>query len=267
MTAETSPAVAEFSKTVARLRSDIENIQRELDQAATVWRATLSDEKKEFGQLLQNKRHNWDEEEAKWQKQRDAYEQKIRELEAFFLNRLDLSERNAVRALNDLDDAWQRDKLQRENAAQIGQKEAESRLTAWAAERERLRQEIDRLREQSEQQIASAAARSEEAVRHRLQDLWDRDKALWEQTLQQTLERLDEQKAAWAAEQAEQKHRLIDLQQRLAWIQSAPAAAPGPKPDERLEPCLRSLETQVAVLDVLFQDIAARILPPCDARR
>ena len=112
MISEASDTLAALDRKVEGLRSDLGNVQLELDQALEVWRSALISEKKEFEALLQAKESVWNEQESEWQHQRGAYEQKIQALESAFKAQLDASEQSALRALNELDDAWQRDKLQ-----------------------------------------------------------------------------------------------------------------------------------------------------------
>src|SRR5437879_1057182 len=88
-----------------RLQADLQIVQNELDQALGVWRSILAGEKQEFKKLLSNHQQAWDRDDQQWQKDRLAYEQKIKDLEEFFTKQLAATEQHAVRALNELDSA------------------------------------------------------------------------------------------------------------------------------------------------------------------
>src|SRR5579864_4857159 len=109
METEAPPVLQNLSASVESLRSDLENVQRELDQALGVWRSALVNEKKEFQTLLQSKQLAWNEQDEAWAREREAYERKIAELETHFQTQLAVTEANALKALTDLDEAWQRD--------------------------------------------------------------------------------------------------------------------------------------------------------------
>ncbi len=102
---------AEVTSQIEQLQAEIETLQRELGQARDVWRGTLEVEKKQFEEFVQHKTLAWQEQETQWLRQKLAYEQRIEELKTEFEARLKQTEQNAVRSLNELDDAWQRDKL------------------------------------------------------------------------------------------------------------------------------------------------------------
>src|SRR5690349_21837665 len=81
---------------IHRLRTDLQVIQNELDQALTVWRTILATEKQEFKKLLDEREKTWDRDESQWQKDRQAYQQKIIETGDFFTRQLSTTEKNAV---------------------------------------------------------------------------------------------------------------------------------------------------------------------------
>src|SRR4051812_37119145 len=93
-----------------RLRADMNIVQNELEQALGVWRSILGSEKQEAKKTLEDYEKRWEMEESQWQKDRQAYELKIQELEAFFKDQLTSTEKNAVRALTELDTAWQQER-------------------------------------------------------------------------------------------------------------------------------------------------------------
>lgn len=130
-----------------RLRADLDVIQRELDQALSSWRSFLANEKKEFKGFVEAKQKIWDGQETEWQAQRAGYERKIQDLEEFFTSQLTASEQNAVKALNELDDSWQRDKILWQQSLGQRVKESHERETLWAAECQRQEHTIQELRD------------------------------------------------------------------------------------------------------------------------
>ena len=101
----------DLRKNFERLQTDLNVVQNELDQALGVWRTILDGEKLEFKKLLEDREKIWDRDEMQWQKDQQGYRQKIDELETYFKNQLAVTEKNAVRALNELDAAWQQERL------------------------------------------------------------------------------------------------------------------------------------------------------------
>ena len=76
----------------------------------------------------------WDQQDAEWQHDRQAHQQRVVELEDWFTKQLTATEQNALRALNELDSAWQRDKQQWHESAIGREKESRDRETAWLKE-------------------------------------------------------------------------------------------------------------------------------------
>jgi lipid II:glycine glycyltransferase (peptidoglycan interpeptide bridge formation enzyme) len=113
----TEPAVpvsavpSDIAETVTKLNADVEKLQRELAQALEVWQSTLEAEKNHFDNLLQHKELAWKEQEDQWAKQSQLYEERLEVLKSDFETRLKQTEQNAAHALAELDDDWQRDKL------------------------------------------------------------------------------------------------------------------------------------------------------------
>jgi len=119
----TEPAVsvasvvpAEISETIGNLHNEIEKLRLELGQALEVWQSTLVAERAQFDELLKHKELAWSEQENQWARQSQAYEQRLEELKSDFEVRLKQTEQNASQALAQLDDDWQRDKLEWRNA-------------------------------------------------------------------------------------------------------------------------------------------------------
>lgn len=108
---------AEISETIGNLHREIEKLKLELGQALEVWQSTLTAERAQFGELLKHKELAWAEQENQWARQSQAYEQRLEELKSDFEARLKQTEQNASQALAQLDDDWQRDKLEWGNAA------------------------------------------------------------------------------------------------------------------------------------------------------
>src|ERR1700733_11040450 len=102
----------EIFQNIESLHGEVDKLQRELSQALEVWQTTLADEKKNFDELLEHKELAWQEQASQWSRQSQAYEERMTELKFELESRLKQSEQNAARALAELDDAWQRDKLE-----------------------------------------------------------------------------------------------------------------------------------------------------------
>src|SRR5690242_5875335 len=107
-----SITLADLSTKLDELRSDLQAAQRAFDSSIQAWQASLAAEKKDFQDLYQAKQAQWETREKEWLDQRASYELKISQLDNHFRTQLGVTEQNALRALNDLDDSWQRDKLQ-----------------------------------------------------------------------------------------------------------------------------------------------------------
>jgi hypothetical protein len=114
---DASAVPAEISETIGNLHRDIEKLTLELTQAREVWQSTLASERAQFSELLKHKELAWAEQENQWARQSQAYEQRLEELKSDFEMRLKQTEQNASQALAQLDDDWQRDKLEWKNAA------------------------------------------------------------------------------------------------------------------------------------------------------
>jgi hypothetical protein len=107
-----STVPAEISDTIGILHRDVEKLKVELGQALEVWQSTLVSERAQFSELLAHKELAWAEQESQWARQSQAYEQRLEELKLDFEARLKQTEQNAAQALAQLDDDWQRDKLE-----------------------------------------------------------------------------------------------------------------------------------------------------------
>ncbi len=137
ITEPTAPAVTtEISQTIDALHGQVETLQRELSQALEVWQSTLSDEKKKFDDLLEHKTLAAEEQNVQWAKQTQGYEERLAEMKAEFDARIKQTEQNAIRARAELDDAWQRDKLEWGPQARA----------EWPSQRRELEAENDSLR-------------------------------------------------------------------------------------------------------------------------
>jgi chromosome segregation ATPase len=126
----TSVVPTEISDTIGNLKSEISKLKLELGQALDVWQSTLASERAQFGELLKHKELAWSEQENQWAKQSQAYEQRLADLKDDFEARLKITEQNAAQALGQLDDDWQRDKLE------WGSREQ------WAIERRALEEKV-----------------------------------------------------------------------------------------------------------------------------
>jgi chromosome segregation ATPase len=140
MITEPSAAVVppEIYQNIETLHGEVEKLQRELSQALEIWQSTLADEKKKFDDLVEHKELAWQEQDSQWARQSQAYEERLSELKFEFESRLKQTEQNASRALSELDDTWQRDKLEWGPAAQA----------EWPAERRELQAKVKSLEEE-----------------------------------------------------------------------------------------------------------------------
>jgi chromosome segregation ATPase len=127
----------EISQNIDLLNEKVEALKRELAQAQEVWQATLADEKKRFEDLLERKSLAAEEQDSQWARQSQAYETRLAEVTTEFEARLKQTEQNAARALAELDDAWQRDKLDWGPTAQA----------EWPAQRRELEARVQMLDE------------------------------------------------------------------------------------------------------------------------
>lgn len=287
MLTEAPAPLTSLSETLEHLRSDLENIQRELDQALEVWRSTLINEKKEFQTQLQNQQQTWNEEDRQWQQQRQAYEQKIHDLQKTFDDQVALTEQNALRALNELDDAWQRDKLQWQQDSSRRIKELESREIHDAHERQKQETAIQELQEQIlhlEAQVEDRD-RAREAYDRRIHDQestlqelrslmeaqpqpptldvsvveemkasWDREKAVWQQSLYDNIRQIHERESQWAEEREKQDRFLRKLQNEVVQLQGLLARAESRKTfsENFIDTYMRSLESEISVLNEMI---------------
>lgn len=255
MITETAEAPS-LNSSLERLRSDFENVQRELDQALGVWRQALITEKRDFQSTLQAKQRAWDEQEEQWQLQRRAYDEKILALQTTFQEQLTTTEQNALKALNELDDSWQRDKLLWSQDANRRIKELEMHETNNLVEIEKLQARIHELENQP-----VAPTNSEYHAALDMQQAWETDRRVWQTSVRETVQQLHEREALW---QAEREHKdmallkvqeyLVALQSQLAAIQDRQTAAP-----DFLESYLSSIENQISVIESFVQ-----LAPPLD---
>jgi chromosome segregation ATPase len=188
-----SAALDELTQAIEQFRQELMGVQRELEQAADAWRSAVATEKEAFHTLLAFKQQAWDEQEAEWQLQRGGYEQKIRELEKFFTDHLQATEQNALKALNELDDSWQREKLSWQRSLSQQTQEWQEREASWRAERQEQALRIQAL----EQEIAQLQARLAEGEgehqthQQQLENLqrsleaqdsqWQQERILWQE--------------------------------------------------------------------------------------
>src|SRR6266700_3085331 len=135
---DTPVAPPEVLQNIETLNGQVANLQRELTQALDVWQTTLADEKKKFEDLLERKELASQEQDSQWARQRLAFEERLAEIKTEFETRLLQTEQNATRALSELDDVWQRDKLEWGPAAQA----------QWPAERRELENHVQALEEE-----------------------------------------------------------------------------------------------------------------------
>jgi hypothetical protein len=162
MITETStPAVPpETVEDIGKIHQDVDRLEQELAQALSVWQSTLDAEKNQFDELLRHKEFAWKEQEEQWARQSQIYEQRLVELQSEFEGRLKQIEQNAARSLTDLDDLWQRDKLEWGPVAR----------SEWPAQRRGLEAKIQSL-ESLVAELERARVSDRETYEARIQDL------------------------------------------------------------------------------------------------
>ncbi len=101
----------EILENIDSVHARVEKVSQELSQALTVWGSTLSQEKEQFESLLSRKELAAQEQDELWARQCKVFEERLSEMKFEFETRLQQAEQNAARSLTELDDAWQRDKL------------------------------------------------------------------------------------------------------------------------------------------------------------
>lgn len=114
MITEPSTAVApsEIYENIENVHQQVDALQRELAQATEVWKSTLAGEKEQFDTLLARKDMAAREQDGQWAAQSAIFEERLAQMRSDFEVRLMQAEQNAARALSEIDDAWQRDKLE-----------------------------------------------------------------------------------------------------------------------------------------------------------
>jgi hypothetical protein len=232
MITETSSTVVppELFQTIETLQGNAEKLQRELAQALEVWQSTLTDDKNKFEELLGHKELAWQEQNGQWARQSQAYEERLAELKSEFDSRLKQTEQNAARALTELDDAWQRDKLAWGPAAQ----------QEWPAQRRELEAKAQALEERLSA-IESAHAAEREALQTRIWDLASRPEPAAGPT-PETVKALQSQ--------------LLEFQGTVASLQDQASHS-----DELVNACVQALDYQISVL----YDLVYHYAPPASA--
>jgi chromosome segregation ATPase len=267
----------DLRKNFERLQAELTVVQNELDQALTVWRTILMSERQEFKNILEEHEKNWEREENQWQKDRMAYEEKIQQLESFFTQQQQATEKNAVRALNELDTAWQqeRDRWQQTLAQQV--KETREQLEAQAASHQRLEQRAAELSlenerivaRQAETQAAYGGQEQQWAERVTLLEAqianWEAEKTSWQQSLTERLNETQNQKSEWTTERAEKDALIQQLQEEIVILEQRVRESEHTRQsqDHELETYISTLETQIASL----QDFIQHVIPPAHPLR
>jgi chromosome segregation ATPase len=270
--AKDTPPTDDLRTHFERLQADLNIVQNELDQALTVWRAILSTEKQEFKKLLEDREKVWDREEATWQKDRQAYEQKIADLEAFFNKQITTTEQNAVRALNELDAAWQAERLRWQQTVGQDAKEVRQRDELQKVSLQQLEQRVAQLEDEnnrlraSQSELHQTYAGQEQQLQAQISTLeaqlneWQAEKNAWQQSLSERMNELRQNEDLWMAERQQKESLILSLQQDLVNVERRLRAAEAsyrPQPSQ-LESYVGQLESQIASL----QDFLQKVLPP-----
>jgi hypothetical protein len=210
----------EIFQNIETLHGEVETLQRELAQALEVWQTTLADERKNFDEWREHKELAWQEQDTQWARQNQAYEERLAELNSEFEARLKQTEQNAARALAELDDSWQQDKLEWGPAAQA----------EWPAQRRQLETKA-------------------QALELELEALRARNRELEEQAL--VASAVPERQAGLPAGQAGPtpetvqalERQLLEFRQTVASLQDRASHS-----DELLNACVQALDYQISVL-------------------
>jgi hypothetical protein len=227
ITEPTAPAVpAEISETIGTLQTEIESLRRELTQALDVWQSTLAAEKNRFEELLQHKELAWHEQESRWAAQAEAYEVRLEGLKTDFESRLKQTEQNAVHALSELDDAWQREKLSWTPAPAV----------PWPDDRRALEEKVQSL----EHQLAD------------VERLWTEERAGYESRIQGMESRARIAAGPTPSTVKALQGQLSEFQQAVASFQDRAAHS-----DELVSACVLALDYQISVLYDLIQQYSA----------
>ena len=256
-----------------RLQADLNVVQNELDQALGVWRTLLSAEKQEFKKILSDREKAWSRDETQWEKDRQAYEQKIQDLESFFSSQLNTTEKNAVRALNELDAAWQQERArwqqtlaqqvkdfrQNEELQKVAQQhlerqlaqmtEANAQIQASPTESQARHAETHSAYTGQEQQWQDYTTSLESQVAH-----LQAEKASWQQSLSERFQ--DQQQNAALIQTLQQQ--VVTLEARLRESTQTQQAQ-----ERQVENYVVSLEKQIASL----QEFIQQVLPSHPMRR
>jgi chromosome segregation ATPase len=252
-----------------RLRTDLSVVQNELDQALSVWRAILSSEKQEFKKQLEDREKEWDREESVWQKDRQAYEQKVQELEAFFHKQLVATEKNAVRALNELDTAWQQERLRWQQTVAVDSKESRQREELQNATQQQMEQHLTQLTEENQQlrafraEAQAAQNTVEQQFKGHISALeaqlagWQAEKGAWQESLSERISHLRQNEENWAAERQQKESLIQSLQQQktTADIRLRESEQEKSSLQDQFGEYINTLETQISVLQELVQQL------------
>ncbi len=125
----------EILENLEDVQARVDKLAQELSQATQVWNATLANEKETFDSLIGRKELAAQEQDELWARQCKTYEERLAEMKSEFETRLAQAEQNAARALTELDDTWQRDKLEWGPEAQ----------SAWPLQRKELESKVQEL--------------------------------------------------------------------------------------------------------------------------
>jgi len=246
----------EILRNIERFNSELSVIKNEFDQAQDVWRSIVAGEKQEFQKLLGDHQTKWSQEDSEWAGARDLYEQKIKELEKFFSEKLQAIEKNAVNALNELDTAWQQERARWQETVNEQSKTIQESRDLLAATQQEMKLHVDKLTDEKMQlQSRMDQARS---IELQLAE-WQAEKATWQQTLSERLSEMQQAQAAWAVERHE-KDTLIEglvqenvrLEQQQQQQKEREAAAQQRPP---IQVYMNTLETQVTALEDFVRQV------------
>src|ERR1035438_4112812 len=113
-----------------QIQAQLQSLQKELQGAVQTSRAGAESDQEKFQAELAARQRVWDQQDSDWQRDRNTYQKRVVELEEWFIKQLTVTEQNALRALNELDSAWQRDKHQWYQSLSSREKETREREEA-----------------------------------------------------------------------------------------------------------------------------------------
>lgn len=270
-TAVTTPE--DLRKNFERLQTDLALLHNELDQALSVWQNILQGEKQEITKKFDEREKTWVRDEAAWENDRQAYERKIQELESFFHAQLAQTEKQAVKALDDLDAAWQQERSRWQENLEKERTDARQTGDSQAASHQQLEQRLAQLVDANTQlQSALAESQVRQAETHTTYSGQEQQWQEYAASLETQLSHLQAEKTSWQQALSEQfqQHQdrnthVQELEQQVLRLEAQLQEAGEQRASQevRMETYVASLEKQISSL----QDFIQQVIPSHPLRR